>query len=119
MNVVNKLKYRLIFFAVLFFAVYVTSCKVSSPLYGTWASNSGDKLILDKGDSCVMYFPSLSATASTQSGSYSVLLNMITFSMPNGTYVFEWDVRGKILYLTYTDNSASGGKIGISMYKVE
>lgn len=119
MNVINSLKYGLFFSVVLFFAVYVTSCKVSSPLYGTWASNSGDKLTLNSGDSCVMYFPSLSQTAGTQRGSYSVLLNMITFSMPNGTYVFEWDVRGKILYLTYTDNSSSGGKIGISMYKVE
>lgn len=103
---------------ILFFSFCLASCgKANSPLYGTWAGNGGDIIILRNDDSCVFKIKGSTAVEGTYNGTYSVLLNTIIFSLPTGNLVYEWDVRDNILYLTWTDEK--NVLKGVTLYRVE
>lgn len=120
----NSLKNRFVnirFFScllILFFSICFVSCgKANSPIYGTWASNGGDIIVLRNDDTCVFNISDSSLRAGTYNGTYSVLLNTIIFSLPTGNLVYEWDIRDNILYLTWT-NELNVLK-GIVLYRTE
>ena len=88
------------------------SCVPSSPLFGTWSDNLGNKItfssdmsytatiavdrVLDE-DGKVLGYNTI-----TYSGTFSVAENVISLSTEYGTIVTEWDIRGSILYLDWT-----------------
>ncbi len=94
----------------LFASLFLAGCYEPSPLYGTWADNNGNKItfindgtfvakILDSKDQSVNY-----------EGSYNVIDNVIVFSYSysdgeetvSGSMNTEWDIRGSMLYCTWT-----------------
>lgn len=82
-----------------------TSCYTPSPLYGTWADNSGDTLkFFDDGSFSGVVLGS-EGNSETYSGSYSVIDNIIVFLFKEPATDqknVEWDIRGAMLYLDWT-----------------
>lgn len=102
------MKTKKIIFAALLITIGVlfTSCYTPSPLYGTWQDNAGGTLkFFDDGT----FSGSLKGSEGNTimySGSYSVIDNVIVFLFKEPeTYSInsEWDIRGAMLYITWTD----------------
>lgn len=96
-----------------------SSCDVQpNPLVGAWADNSGDTItfMADKTFLAKITNPTTKQLVDSE-GEYEVLLNVITFVNKSGQQrVSEWDIRGNILYVTWTDDLATS--IPLSLYKV-
>ena len=53
----------------------------------------------------------------TTEGSYTVLLNVISFVTSSGYQrVSEWDIRGNMLYLTWVDENMN--EFPLTLYKI-
>lgn len=95
------------------------SCQQPSPLYGTWADNAGSSIVFMNDDTfsaTIVQTSGSQTTKTSYSGDYTVLLNTIVFSMSYGkTVVSEWDIRGNILYLDWTDED--GNSLALNLYK--
>jgi hypothetical protein len=86
-------------------ALFSVSCYTPSPLYGTWADNSGSKItFMDDGT----YSSSIVNTAGAvtlYSGTWTVLDNVLIFTKRSGSTIdTEWDIRGSMLYLNWVDD---------------
>lgn len=93
-----------ILFAALFLSL-VTSCYSPNPLYGTWEDNSGSSIIFVADNTFNAKIAQPGAQAKRYSGSYSVIANVIVFSMDDGTKMnAEWDIRGSFLFLDWYDS---------------
>lgn len=91
------------------------SCQAPSPLYGTWGaggSNGGQTLTLVPDGT---FTSKINGT--DYEGTYEVNLNIISFSMSNGTVVSEWDIRANVLYLTWT--TEANQTYNLTMYKIK
>ena len=106
----NKMKNRFILAAgfALLMAIIVCSCYTPNPLYGTWSDNDGNKIqFIDDG--------TFSATIKDSdnkiipySGEWTVIDNVLIFTIKGDsqyTRNTEWDIRGAMLYLTWTANN--------------
>lgn len=100
--------------------ITLSSCTTPNPLTGTWADNSGNQLTLaaDNTFSAKMYSVSTDEETTLYEGVYSIQLNAITFTIttPEKRVVSEWDIRGNILYLYWTDDI--GETKLIELYKI-
>jgi len=96
----------------------LSSCKMQpNPLTGTWADNAGSTLTLMADNTFLAKIINIYDQPVTTEGTYSVLLNAITFTTASGHQrVSEWDIRGNILYLNWTDDT--GVSMPLSLYKV-
>ena len=85
------------------------SCVEPSPLYGVWADNKGNKLSILADETYTSEIVNAYNEKEDSSGTYTVFTNVITFISEDGGTVrtTEWDIRSNILYLNWTDNSAS------------
>ena len=108
----NKMKNRFILAAgfALLMAIIFCSCYTPNPLYGTWTDNDGNKIqfiddgtfsaiIKDSDDNLVSY-----------SGDWTVVDNVLIFNIKGDTTYTrntEWDLRGAMLYLTWTANNST------------
>lgn len=105
-----KMKNRITFFAG--FAVLLTllfcSCYTPNPLYGTWTDNDGNKIqFIDDGSFSATIKDSDNQLVS-YSGEWSVIDNVLIFTIKGDTQYTrntEWDIRGAMLYLTWTANN--------------
>lgn len=94
---------------------FLASCYAPSPLYGTWADNMGNKINFTS-DGSFNATISAGGVKEQTSGSYTVLKNILTFTLESGsTTSTEWDIRGNILYLTWLD---VGGQRQLQLYKI-
>lgn len=87
-------------------ALSFASCYEPSPLYGTWADNTGNTIVFmsDNTYSAKVTIDSISAD---YQGTYSVVQNALVFTHDSGTVmVTEWDIRGSFLYLYWTDSNS-------------
>ena len=108
-----KKRFKLFVISALAAVVFMTvlaSCYTPSPLYGTWTDNDGNKIqfiddgtfsatIKDSDDNLISY-----------SGDWSVVDNVLIFNIKgDSTYTrnTEWDLRGAMLYLTWTANNST------------
>lgn len=112
-------KKNLLLILVFTLLLIITSCTTPSPLIGSWADNAGNTIkfaeesqftasILDSTDTVVAY-----------SGTYTVNLNALIFEIEDTSAIIltEWDIRGNIMYLTWTDSD--GVNKALSMYKID
>ncbi|WP_407426997.1 hypothetical protein [Treponema sp.] len=99
------------------FLVILASCYTPSPIYGTWADNAGNKItFVDDGSYSATVLDSTN-TKVFYSGTWVVNGNVLVFSKNNGTSInTEWDLRGSILYLDWTDDEANTKSL--SLYHV-
>lgn len=100
------MKVKSIFIPVFFGAVLMLfSCYTPSPLYGTWADNDGNKITFISDGTFVAKITDSVGNIINYEGNYSVVDNVVVFSTADGTVNSEWDIRGAMLYITWT----SGG----------
>ncbi|WP_147635247.1 hypothetical protein [Treponema pectinovorum] len=93
------------------------SCYVPSPLYGTWADNDGNKISFMEDRTFVSIIKdSVTGLKTTYEGDYSVINNTVSFKTSSGEVVnSEWDIRGAMLYITWTKNKVT---YNLSLYHV-
>lgn len=102
---------------------FVLSCIVfflfpTSPLYGTWADNKGDQITMLSDFTYTAKLHDAVGEEFETTGSYNVLLNAIAFTSKTGqTVVSEWDIRGNMLYLNWTD--PVGRPLQLTLYKTK
>lgn len=106
--------YKLIIFLVLCTELFY-SCYAPSPFYGKWADNNGNTITFNS-DMTYMASITVNGTTTTYSGSYSVVENVLVLIREDGSMNTEWDIRGSIMYLTWTDEY--GQTIQLSMYHI-
>lgn len=105
----------------LLLSLFVTSCYEPSPLYGTWADNNGNKIsFMADGTFVATVYDSFGEVANNGlpfQGSYSVIENVLVFTyQPDGetktcSMNTEWDIRGAMLYCTWTINNDDTQKL--------
>lgn len=93
--------------------VYLGSCYLPSPLYGTWTDNAGNKIIFMQDGSFQSKIINSEGEPENGEGTYSVIDNVIVFNFTGGSINTEWDIRGALLYLTWT---ANGNTILLTLY---
>ena len=97
----------------LLLSLIFTSCYEPSPLYGTWADNDGNKITFINDGTFNAYVLDSAGEKVNYSGDYSVIDNVLVFNYTSPKYDgsfstnTEWDIRGSMLYLswTYTDST--------------
>ncbi|MBO5137415.1 MAG: hypothetical protein J6B81_02835 [Spirochaetaceae bacterium] len=98
--------------------VILTGCAEPSPFIGTWADNKGDQITFMADDSFTATIIDSQGIKSRAEGSYTVLLNAVTFSTTTGRQIVsEWDIRGNMMYLIWTDEN--GISISLTLYKIK
>lgn len=81
----------------------LSSCYTPSPLYGTWNDNLGNKItFISDGTFMAKILDSNKITVSYE-GEYTIIDNALIFNTSSGDIInTEWDLRGSMLYLTWT-----------------
>lgn len=109
MNLAKIAKSSILFFIMLC-ALTLVSCYTPSPLYGTFSDNLGNSITFIQDGTYVA-----TIGGNNFEGTYVVLENVVTFSQSTGDVInSEWDIRGNILYITWTLNS---GTTELSLYR--
>ena len=102
-----KSKFNIFFIAGLF-TVLLSACYTPNPLYGTWSDNDGNKIqFIDDGSFTATIKDSDNQLVS-YSGEWSTVDNVLIFKIKGDssyTRNTEWDMRGAMLYLTWTANN--------------
>lgn len=103
---------------ILLVILLLASCATQpNPLVGAWADNSGATLTLMADNSFMAKITNNYGQAVSTEGTYNVLLNVITFVTSSGHQrVTEWDIRGNMLYINWTDDS--GKSVPLTLYKI-
>ena len=112
----RRISFASVLFCVLciFSLSFLSGCYTPSPLYGTWADNDGNKISFVSDGTFVAKVNDSDSNLITYEGSYNVIDNVIVFSTSDGLAVnTEWDIRGSVLYLTWT---AAGTTKNLSLY---
>lgn len=112
----------------------LSSCYEPSPLYGKWEANDGSFIqFVSGGDefNAKIYYTTDKGESKPKlyTGTYSYIENTVTLDYRNtddeaakngdrGTMNSEWDVRGSILYLTWTSilNGTAPETITLTLY---
>lgn len=96
----------------------LSSCYTPSPIYGTWADNAGSKIsFVSDGTYTATIMNIKENTSERASGSWTVMENIIIFTKDTGGSInSEWDIRGSILYLYWTDDE--GNTQALTLYHV-
>ncbi len=96
--------------------VLLNACYQPSPLYGVWADNNGNKITFNADSTYAATLITSTDEEKIIEGSYSVLMNAITFTRDDGSsLVTEWDIRGNMLYLTWTFSTET---MNLTLYKI-
>ena len=105
-------------FCTLLTVLLLASCATEpNPLVGAWADNRGDTLTLLADNTFMAKITNKSGESVTTEGNYNVLLNVITFTTKSGHQrVTEWDIRGNMLYINWTDDQ--GNTQPLTLYKI-
>jgi hypothetical protein len=100
-----------------FIVITAIGCPEPIPLYGTWADNSGNTLTFAEDGAFGADVNHSVLGREHFSGTYTVLLNALTITCGTPRYVqivTEWDIRGNMLYLDWTN---AGQTIPLTLYK--
>lgn len=83
--------------------LFFSACYEPSPLYGTWSDNQANKITFIADGTFIANIKNSVETPVSYEGSYTVIENILVFSTADGYSInTEWDIRGSILYLTWT-----------------
>jgi len=84
----------------------LSSCYTPSPLYGTWTDNTGDKLVFMQDGTFSASVVNSENASIKYDGTWTCIDQIIVFNISGGkTMNSEWDVRGALLYLNWTENN--------------
>lgn len=92
-----------------------SACYAPNPLYGKWADNNGNTIVFNPD---LTYSATISVNGISRSydGDYSSIENVMVFTRDSGSINTEWDIRGSIMYLTWTDSN--GQSAHLSLYHI-
>jgi hypothetical protein len=83
--------------------ILFAGCYTPSPLYGSWSDNAGNKISFFDDGSFSSNVLNAEGTSIDYSGNYMCIDNVLIFNTNTGISInTEWDIRGAILYLTWT-----------------
>lgn len=86
------------------------SCYTPNPLYGTWTDNDGNSIQFQADGSFNASILNSSSEAIEYQGTYDVIDNVLIFHITGDKEYSrntEWDIRGAMLYLTWTANNVT------------
>jgi len=93
--------------AVFAVSMFMASCYLPNPLYGTWTDNDGNKIQFVDDGSFSARIKETDGTIDNYEGSWATVDNVLIFNIKGDTSYTrntEWDIRGAMLYLTWTAN---------------
>ncbi len=112
---------------VCFASFLLSSCYEPSPLYGKWADDYGNYITFTSDGTFVakIYIePQDEKSETNYQGDYSVIDNVLVFTVSekdgetvSETVNTEWDIRGSMLYLTWT-NASNSKTLNLTLYHV-
>ena len=80
------------------FLALVVSCYTPSPVYGTWADNSGSKITFIDDGSYTATIVNTAGVKTQYEGSWTVMENVLIFTKKSGASInTEWDIRGSLI----------------------
>lgn len=92
-------------------------CAEASPLFGTFADNAGNTIILKADGTYISEIKDGYGVSVRSEGNYLVIGNAITFTSSTGVVtVTEWDLRVSMLYLYWTNED--GDTKFLTLYKI-
>lgn len=104
----NKLQNKSVFAVVFVCALMLFSCYSPNPIYGKWADNNGNQITFNNDLTFSATIYDSNNTKQMYDGTYNVIENVMVFAMSDGRAInTEWDIRGSILYLTWTDGNST------------
>lgn len=109
----KKLK---ILFIAAFLSLFFAGCYSPNPLYGKWADNFGSSINFFPDNTYSASIVNSAGTKEDYEGSFNVIENVINFSTEDGSVVTEWDLRGSILYITWSDSNRQ--TVQLTLYHV-
>ena len=83
------------------------SCYTPSPLYGTWADNDGNKIQFIDDGTFSSTIKDTDNNLINYEGTWTAVDNVLIFNIQGDNAYSrntEWDLRGAMLYLTWTAN---------------
>lgn len=114
-------------FLSIFTCLALTACYEPSPLYGKWADDYGNYVTFTSDGTFVAKIytePQNEKSEINYQGEYSVIDNVLVFSVSekdgepvSETINTEWDIRGSMLYLTWT-NASNSKTLNLTLYHV-
>lgn len=103
-------------FAILL-ACILFGCTSPSPFIGTWADNSGNTITFGLEGEFNASIKNASDDSISYTGTYTVLQNALYLESDALSIVTEWDIRGSMLYIEWTDADKFSQKL--TLYKIK
>lgn len=112
-------KFSLVITNVLFILVLsiLAGCATPSPFIGTWADNSGNTITFGVENDFTASIKNASDDLISYTGTYTIIQNALYIESDNLNIVTEWDIRGSMLYLEWTDKDKFSQKL--TLYKIK
>lgn len=95
----------------------LVGCTTPSPFIGTWADNSGNTITFGIENDFSASIKNASDDLISYTGTYTVIQNALYIESDNLNIVTEWDIRGSMLYLEWTDADKFSQKL--TLYKIK
>ncbi|MGP1586833.1 MAG: hypothetical protein ACTTHG_00645 [Treponemataceae bacterium] len=96
----------------------IFSCPGASPIIGKWADAAGNSIVFEKDGTFTANIKDSTNKLVASTGSFTVKQNVMIFETSDGTTILtEWDIRGAMMYLTWTDRYAVNK--AMTLYKIK
>lgn len=103
-------------FSILFVCV-LFGCASPSPFVGTWSDNSGNTITFGAENEFNASIKNAADELISYIGSYTVIQNALYLQTDTMQIISEWDIRGAMLYLEWTDTDKYSQKL--TLYKIK
>lgn len=127
MKSIKKIFWAITVICAFFASFLLSSCYEPSPLYGKWADDYGNYVTFTSDGTFVAKIytePQDEKSEINYQGEYSVIDNVLVFNVSekdgeavSETINTEWDIRGSMLYLTWT-NASNNKTLNLTLYHV-
>lgn len=88
----------------------LAGCYLPNPLYGTWTDNDGDKISFMDDGTFSATVTDTTGKGINYEGEWATVDNVLVLNIKGDTEYSrntEWDIRGAMLYLTWTANGTT------------
>ena len=112
-----KTKFIMINIISIIFACILFGCATPSPFIGTWSDNSGNTISFGAENDFNATIKNAADESISYTGSYTIIQNALYIECENLNIVTEWDIRGAMLYLEWTDRDKFSQQL--TLYKIK
>lgn len=93
------------------------SCATPSPFIGTWADNNGNTITFGAENEFNASIKNSANDLISYTGTYTIIQNALFIQSESVNILSEWDIRGAMLYLDWTDTDKVSQKL--TLYKIK